>query len=59
MVYALSPFTRRLTLADGRVMSRESKAGDVMFSNGETHVGENVGSMPTHALMIELKDAPK
>jgi quercetin dioxygenase-like cupin family protein len=57
VLYALAPFKRSLTLADGRVLSREFKAGDVMFSNGETHTGENVGSTPTRVLMIELKPA--
>lgn len=56
VIYALAPFKRTLTLADGRVLTREFKAGDVMFSPGETHVGENVGSTPTRVLMIELKD---
>jgi quercetin dioxygenase-like cupin family protein len=57
VVYALSPFRRTLTLADGRVVSREFRAGDVMFSNGETHIGENAGSTATRVLMIELKGA--
>ena len=49
------PFKRRLTLGDGRVMAREFKAGDAMYSPGETHLGENVGSTPTQVLMVELK----
>ena len=57
VVYALAPFRRTLTLADGRVVSREFRAGDVMFSNGETHIGENAGSTATRVLMIELKGA--
>lgn len=55
VVYAVQPFKRRLTLSDGRVMTREFKAGDVLYSKGETHVGENIGSTPTHVIMIELK----
>jgi hypothetical protein len=55
VVYAVQPFKRRLTLSDGRVMTREFKAGDVLYSKGETHVGENVGSTPTHVIMVELK----
>jgi beta-alanine degradation protein BauB len=57
VLYALAPFRRTLTLADGRVVSREFKAGDVMFSNGETHIGDNAGSNATRVLMIELKAA--
>jgi quercetin dioxygenase-like cupin family protein len=55
VVYAVQPFKRRLTLSDGRVMTREFKAGDVLYSKGETHVGENIGSTPTHVIMVELK----
>ena len=56
IVYAVAPFKRRLTLSDGRVMTREFKAGDVLYSNGETHIGENVGTTPTQVIMVELKE---
>lgn len=55
VVVALAPFKRRLALADGRVLTREFKAGDVLYSPGETHVGENIGSLPTQVVMVELK----
>jgi beta-alanine degradation protein BauB len=55
VVYALGPFKRQLTLGDGRVLVREFKAGDVMYSKGETHLGENVGTTPTQVLMVEIK----
>jgi quercetin dioxygenase-like cupin family protein len=55
VVYALAPFKRVLRLADGRTMTREFKAGDVLYSSGETHIGENVGTTPTRVLMVELK----
>lgn len=55
VVYALAPFKRRLTLADGRILTREFKAGDVLYSDGETHIGENIGTTPTRIIMIELK----
>ena len=57
VVYATGSFKRRLTLADGRVMTREFKAGDVLYSNGETHIGENVGDTPTQVIMVEIKGA--
>lgn len=57
VLYALAPFKRSLTLTDGRVVSREFKAGDVMYSDGETHVGMNIGTSPTHVLIVELKDS--
>ncbi len=55
VVYALAPFKRKLSFADGRTMTREFKAGDVLYSNGETHVGENIGTTPTQVIMVELK----
>lgn len=57
VVVAMAPFRRRLHLADGRVLTREFKTGDVIHSQGESHVGENVGTSPTHVLLIEIKDA--
>lgn len=59
VVYALAPFKRRLVLADGRTLVREFKAGDVLYSPGETHIGENVGNTPTQVIMVELKPTPK
>jgi hypothetical protein len=55
VLYAVAPFKRRITLPDGKVMMREFKAGDVLWSNEQTHIGENVGDTPTHVIMIELK----
>ncbi len=57
VVYALAPFKRRLTFADGRTVTREFQAGEVLYSSGESHVGENIGSTPTRVLMVELKPA--
>jgi len=54
-LYALAPFKRTLTLPDGRVLTREFKAGDVLWSPAQTHIGENVGSTPTHVVIFELK----
>ncbi len=59
VVVALAPFKRRLTLADGRVLAREFQAGDVLFSGGEEHIGENVGDTPTRIVMVELKAPPR
>lgn len=55
VVIALEPFRRRLHLPDGRTMVREFQAGEVMYSDAQTHVGENVGSTPTRVIMVELK----
>lgn len=57
VLYALSPFKRTLTLPDGKVLKREFKTGDVMWSEAQTHIGENIGATPTHVLIVELKEA--
>ena len=55
VLFALSPFKRSITLPDGKVLTREFKAGDMLQSDAQTHVGENIGDTPTHVLMIEMK----
>ncbi len=55
VLFALSPFKRTITLPDGKVLTREFKAGDMVQSGAQTHIGENVGSTPTHVIMIEMK----
>jgi len=57
VLYALGPFKRTLTLPDGKVLAREFKAGDVMWSDAQTHIGENVGQTPTHVVIVEMKRA--
>jgi beta-alanine degradation protein BauB len=59
VLYALAPFKRRLVLPDGKVLIREFKAGDVLYSPEQTHVGENIGTTPTHVLMVEMKAPPQ
>jgi hypothetical protein len=56
VVVALAPFKRKLLLPDGRTVMREFKAGEVVYSDGETHIGENVGATPTHVMLVEMKD---
>ncbi|MBN9263240.1 MAG: hypothetical protein J0I75_01510 [Hyphomicrobium sp.] len=55
VLFALSPFKRTITLPDGKVLTREFKAGDMLQSGAQTHVGENVGDTPTHVILIEMK----
>jgi hypothetical protein len=55
VLYALAPFRRTLTLPDGQVLTREFARGDVMWSPAQAHVGANVGTTPTHVLIVELK----
>ncbi len=59
VLYALSPFKRRITLPDGKIIMREFKAGDVIYSDNQTHIGENIGDTPTHVIMVEMKPAAK
>ncbi len=59
VLYALSSFERTLTLPDGKVLRRQFKAGDVMWSEAQTHIGENVGQTATHVLITELKRSPQ
>jgi quercetin dioxygenase-like cupin family protein len=56
VLYALAPFKRKLVLPDGSERVREFRAGDVLFSEGETHTGLNVGETPTQVLIVELKE---
>jgi hypothetical protein len=58
VLYAVSPFKRKIHLPDGKVLMREFKAGDIFYSPDQAHVGENVGNTPTHVIMVELKSAP-
>jgi hypothetical protein len=55
VLYAVAPFERRITLPDGKVLMRKFAAGDVLFSEAQTHIGENVGTTPSHAILVELK----
>jgi hypothetical protein len=55
VLYALSGFTRTLTLPGGKVLRREFKPGDVMWSEEQTHIGENVGDTPTRVIIVELR----
>jgi hypothetical protein len=57
VLYALAPFKRKISLPDGTVLLREFDKGDVLYSEAQTHIGENAGTSPTDALMIEIKPA--
>ena len=58
VLYALAPFRRSIALPDGKVLVREFKAGDAIYSEAQTHIGSNVGDSPTHVIIIEMKVAP-
>jgi len=55
LLYAVGPFKRQITLPDGTVIIREFAGGDVLWSEAQTHIGENIGDTATHVIMVELK----
>ena len=55
VLYALSPFKRSITLPDGKILQRQFKQGDVIWSNSQTHIGTNTGDTPTHVILVETK----
>jgi hypothetical protein len=57
VLYALGPFKRRLTFHDGKTTVREFKSGEVLWSDEQSHIGENIGKTNTHVLIVELKES--
>ncbi len=55
VLYAIDPFKRRLTFKNSQVVEREFKKGDVIWMKDQIHVGENIGTTETHALIVEIK----
>jgi beta-alanine degradation protein BauB len=55
VLYALDSFKRKLTFPDGKQVVKELKQGEVIWMKDQIHIGENVGSTETHALIVELK----
>ena len=55
VLYAFGSFKRSITLPDGKILQRQFKEGDVMWSDAQTHIGTNTGDTPTHVLIVEMK----
>ncbi|MDP3991709.1 MAG: cytoplasmic protein [Candidatus Colwellbacteria bacterium] len=55
VLYALGAFKRNIHLDNGKVIPREFKAGDIIWSEAQIHIGENIGETETHVLIVELK----
>lgn len=55
VLYALSPFKRKLTFDNGESAIREFKGGEIIWNEEQNHIGENVGDSDTHVLIVELK----
>ncbi len=45
----------KFTMPDGKTEERTGKAGDVVWSNAETHLPENVGDQAAEVILVELK----
>ena len=57
VLQAMAPFKRRkLTLSNGKTMTREFKGGEIVWMNAQSHIGENIGETDTHVLITELKE---
>ena len=57
VLYALEPFQRKIHMPNGKVINRSFKKGDVIWSPAQTHIGENTGKTPTHAIIVEHKSS--
>jgi beta-alanine degradation protein BauB len=57
VLYSLSTFKRSITLPNGKILQRQFKEGDVMWSDSQTHIGTNTGDTPTHVILVEMKSA--
>lgn len=57
VMYTLSAFRRRLIAGD-TTRDVTLDAGTVGWLPAQTHRGENIGETPTHAIFVELKEAP-
>jgi quercetin dioxygenase-like cupin family protein len=55
--YYLSDGKLRITLADGKTVEREPKAGAAAWSEPVTHAVENIGTSDFTQVQIELKSA--
>lgn len=55
VLYALTSFKRLIHLPTGKTIKREFANGDIIWSDAQTHIGENIGKTDTHALIVELK----
>jgi len=55
VMYALKPFRRKLSFADGKVRERVFAADEADWLPAQTHSGENTGDAPTEGLLIEVK----
>ena len=58
VAYIMSSGKAKFTSSDGKTQEIEATAGQVLWSEGETHAVENAGSTDLRVIIVELK-APK
>jgi hypothetical protein len=59
LTVVLSDWQGKAVTPDGKVVGRDKKAGDVFWSEAETHRVENTGKTASHVMIIELKGPQK
>jgi quercetin dioxygenase-like cupin family protein len=55
LICPLNTSKAKFTSPKGKTTESELKAGEVTWSEAQTHAVENVGTMDSHVLVIELK----
>lgn len=55
VVHVITGFKIRFTFPDGKTAIRETKTGDVLYSDAVAHASENIGDTDAHGLLVELK----
>jgi quinol monooxygenase YgiN/quercetin dioxygenase-like cupin family protein len=55
VLYVLTGFRIRFTFPDGTTKVRETKAGDILYSDAVMHSPENIGETDAHGILVELK----
>lgn len=57
VLYVLTGFRIRFTFPDGTTKIRETKAGEVLYSDAVMHSPENIGDTDAHGILVELKSS--
>ncbi len=54
----LTDMNVRFTLADGKVLEMQGKAGETREAQAVTHLPENMSDQPMEAMLVEFKGKP-
>jgi quinol monooxygenase YgiN/quercetin dioxygenase-like cupin family protein len=55
VLYVLTGFRIRFTFPDGTTKIRETRTGDVLYSDAVMHSPENIGETDAHGILVELR----